>query len=729
MSPLERPTNHRQPLDADTPSAEPDFGARPDRHPLARKRWDTRPLMAIGLLAMVGYAGFRVSTFLYGSVAPGGPGSADGTLAWLINITLFAGESVAFVANLALIYDGWRLPTFSPPRGTRTPPVDVLVPVYNEPIEVVRPTLSGCLGQDYPGPVTVWLLDDGQRPELAALAEDLGITYVVRSERRGAKAGNINHALPLLGGELVTILDCDMVPQPDYLSSLVPYFENDDVALVQTPHGFYNTDSFQHFSTSRHEQSLFYDVLQWGKERHNAAYWCGTGGVLRTEALRSVGGVAETTITEDFHTSIRLHAAGWSSRYHPIALTFGLGATNHATYAGQRDRWGSGNIAVLHTDDNPLTVRGLTLSQRLSYGATLVAVLAGLRRLLLVAGVSLMLVLGQIPFRADWRLLAIMLTASVIGSMTALLSLGRGRVALGDLGRGEILASPAQLSALRTLVDGRRSTATFRVTAKDATAERWQAFVATNRALLIVTVVLISALIVGGLRQLTGHGLPGGAAAFTYLLGIWEAVQLGLAWRFGLRYHQRRTSYRVRVEGRRAQLTVHDDPVLAKLVDLSPAGAAAELFDDVDVDVGDQIGFSVDGMPTAIAATVRRAEGWELGLRFDHVPAEAGMVIDRICYVDGIDGSVRRRPAVEGPDELDRRPEPASSRAAPASDLRPGDRRRGPTDRRRLPAGGDPAADRRTPVVGREPVNDQGLAGDPAEPDDHDIDESSSATR
>lgn len=603
--------------------------------------------MAFGLLSMLVYGVWRATTFV------------EGTVSWPINLTLFAGECVAILAQAALMFDAWKLWTFDPPRGTARPPVDVLIPVYNEPIEVLRPTLSGCVGQDYDGPTTVWLLDDGPRSELEQLAGDLGIRYLTRPDNAGAKAGNINHALGHLEGELVTILDCDMVPQPDYVSSLVPYFEDDQVALVQTPHGFYNTDSFQHQSTTRHDQSLFFDVLQWGKDRHNATYWCGTGGFLRTSALRQVGGVADETITEDFHTSIRLHAAGWRSRYHPIALTFGLGATNYATYRGQRDRWGSGNVGILHTADSPLTVRGLTLRQRLSYLATLVAVLAGLRRVLFVTGVALILGLAQVPFEADWRFLVSTLSLSVVGGMVAVLALARGRLALGDLSQGEILALPAQLSALRSLLLGRRRTMRFKVTAKDATADSWQAFVLNNVALLLLSGLLVLGMVVGLVRQATGHGLPPFAATLTFGLAIWEGTQIGLAWRFGLRYRQRRTSYRVKIENCGARLTVDGRTVTARLSDLSAAGAAIELFDEVDADMGDTVEFSIDGMLDPVRATVRRVQDWSLGLHFEHVPAQSGLIIDRMCYVDGVPDTPDR-PAALPPAATSGAPGPAS---------------------------------------------------------------------
>ncbi len=614
----------RDPENAGTPVGRPAPGSADlDRRPLAREWAFAHLFMVVGMGATLLYAAFRVSTF-------GDEGSF-----WPINLVLITGEILAMLAQLALLFDGWRLPPFDPPTEHSGPAVDVLIPVYNEPIEVVRPTLAGCLGQDYDGPFEVWLLDDGRRDELAELAEQLGITYLTRSDNRGAKAGNINNALTKLSGDLVTVLDCDMVPQPDYVSALVPYFEDEQVALVQTPHGFYNTDSFQHLSESRHDQSLFYDILQWGKDRHNAAYWCGTGGMLRTSVLLEVGGVAEATITEDFHTSVLIHAAGWRSRYHPVPLSFGLGATDHSTYVSQRDRWGSGNISLLHTDDNPLTIPGLTLRQRLSYVATLIAVLAGLRRILLILGVALILGSGRIPFEADPVVMVTVLGGAVFGGGIGMLALARGRVALGDLSRAEILSLPAQLSALRTLVSGPGHNSQFKVTVKDSTVDHWSVFLRSNRSLVLLTLILVVGVVIGIARQIAGHGLTTFAATLTFILAAWEGTQLLLAWRYGLEYQQRRRIYRVPIEGRRAVIEVEDRTLYGRLIDLSPSGAAVEIYDDLDVKSGDPILFSTDGMPVPIECVVRRP-GDMLGLQFEHVPIEAGIVIDRLCYVDGI---------------------------------------------------------------------------------------------
>ena len=104
------------------------------------------------------------------------------------------------------------------------------------------------------------------------------------------------------------MLDADHVPMPDALDALVGYFDDERMALVQTPHDFFNHDSVQHYVVGRHEQSLFYRVVCPGKDRHGAAYWCGSAALIRRQALLEIGGVATETIAEDFHTTIRTAA-------------------------------------------------------------------------------------------------------------------------------------------------------------------------------------------------------------------------------------------------------------------------------------------------------------------------------------------------------------------------------------------------------------------------------------
>ena len=88
------------------------------------------------------------------------------------------------------------------------------------------------------------------------------------------------------------------------------------------------------------------------------------------KALLDVGGVATGTVTEDIHTSIRLHRRGWKIVAHNEVLAVGLATADLNQYVLQRRRWARGAIQVMRAE-HPLTGPGLTLPQRLAYASTL----------------------------------------------------------------------------------------------------------------------------------------------------------------------------------------------------------------------------------------------------------------------------------------------------------------------------------------------------------------------
>src|SRR5829696_8056776 len=333
-----------------------------------------------------------------------------GYLTWRIGWSREGADPLLFAMLLVTeIYGLWALGTlawfsWSRPPAVRPPTtlgrsVDVYVCTYDEPREVVAATLAGCRALTYPH--TTYLLDDGRRPEMRELAELAGARYLTRADNSHAKAGNINAALSRTEGELVLMLDADHVPMPDALDATVGYFDDERMALVQTPHDFFNHDSVQHYVVGRHEQSLFYRVVCPGKDRHGAAYWCGSAALLRRRALLEIGGVATETIAEDFHTTIRMQHNGWTSRYHDEVLVQGLAPHDLDGYLLQRDRWSRGNLAVFTLPESPLRARELRPLQRLSYFTSLAAYLAPPMRLLLLVTLALVLWGGWLPMKVD----------------------------------------------------------------------------------------------------------------------------------------------------------------------------------------------------------------------------------------------------------------------------------------------------------------------------------------
>lgn len=260
-------------------------------------------------------------------------------------------------------------PVWLPPLEDRT--VDAFIPTYNESSDIVEMTTLGALQIN--GIRHVFVLDDGARSHIQDMAERIGAFYLARHDNAHAKAGNMNFGLRHSDAEFVIFVDCDHVPQSTFIERTLGYFRDEKLAFVQTPQVFYNfRSSIQFrklpFRNLWNEQTMFYENIQPSKNRFNAAFFCGSGAILRRSALDSVGGFATGTATEDIHTSLRLHAEGWRSVFLGERLAHGIAPEDFKEYHSQRVRWGAGSLGLLfRTADSPLVKRGLTPWQRLCY--------------------------------------------------------------------------------------------------------------------------------------------------------------------------------------------------------------------------------------------------------------------------------------------------------------------------------------------------------------------------
>lgn len=226
------------------------------------------------------------------------------------------------------------------------PGVDVFIPVFGEPVEIVEPTVERALllrGAD----LRVVLLDDGDDPAMRAMAQRRGAHYFTREHHTGAKAGNINHALGHTDGEFVLILDCDHVPRPDFLEATLGWLEDGETAFVQTPQCYANAPQGGVAGAAWAQQALFFGAIARGKDAHGAMFCAGTNVVFSRTALEGAGGFPEDSLTEDFALSVRLHEQGWRSAYVPEVLALGLGPEDTASYVSQQQRWARGCLGAI----------------------------------------------------------------------------------------------------------------------------------------------------------------------------------------------------------------------------------------------------------------------------------------------------------------------------------------------------------------------------------------------
>jgi len=444
------------------------------------------------------------------------------------SLALYTAEIYGFLVVLHhyMIATRSRVRRAAPPDPAFSPAVDVLVPTYNEGMEILYRTLAGCVALDYPNR-TIHVLDDGRRPEVAELCRQFGVNYLAREDNRGAKAGNLNHALARTEGTLVVTLDADHVPVASFLRDTVGFFRDPQVALVQTAHHFYNPDLFQDRLRIRsfiaNEQDMFYHVVQPGRDVSNSSFYCGSGAIFRRAALQEIGGFPDTTVTEDLHTSVLLHARGWQSVYVNRDLSAGLAPESYEAYLTQRRRWARGTFQVLLSHGG-LFLRGLRAMQRLNYFATLWYWLYGFPRIVFLISPLLFLLGGLRPLVVNdvFELLTYYLPHIAVSIVAfQLVNRGMRRVFWSDVYESCISVQVALTGLLFPLSPGRSR---FIVTPKgsQAAARERSALLRLGWPLLALSGMTVVGLAVGLWRLGRGGDQDGG----TLINVVWAAYNL-----------------------------------------------------------------------------------------------------------------------------------------------------------------------------------------------------------
>ncbi len=299
-----------------------------------------------------------------------------GWISIILGITLLVVEILGFFEMIVHFYqlsDPLVLEEVPDIEEAAYPDVDIFISTYNEPTELLFKTINGCLNMEYPDKsmVHIYLCDDGNRPEMGVLANQLGVTHLVRDTHEHAKAGNLNHALSVTTSPYIVTFDADMIPRRNFLLRTIPYFVKDNnIGFIQTPQTFYNPDLFQYNLYSEgntpNEQDYFYRDVQVMRNRSNSVIYGGTNTILSRQALEEAGGFFVGVITEDFATGMMIQSKGYQSYAIDEALAVGMAPEDLKSLINQRRRWARGCIQT-GRKVNLLTVKGLNIAQKVSY--------------------------------------------------------------------------------------------------------------------------------------------------------------------------------------------------------------------------------------------------------------------------------------------------------------------------------------------------------------------------
>jgi cellulose synthase/poly-beta-1,6-N-acetylglucosamine synthase-like glycosyltransferase len=309
-------------------------------------------------MTLITTALFIIYTFMLTAFSPLNP------LSFVFALIFFFLEAITLMLALTHMHESldvvcrveWhRLVESLDPFSEYLPMVSLQVPAYNEPVEVVEKTLNSLAGLNYPN-YEVLVVDNNTplqatwRP-LEEICHKLGPNFhcLHLDQWPGYKSGALNFAVTQTDprAEIIGIVDADYEVEPNFLRELVPAFADPQVAFVQTPQDYSDSQGDVFSESNYRGYRYFFEVSMPSRNERNAIIFAGTMGLIRKSVLEEIGGWDEWCITEDAEASLRILKKGYQSLYINRSFGRGMMPINFEGLKKQRFRWCFGGIQIL----------------------------------------------------------------------------------------------------------------------------------------------------------------------------------------------------------------------------------------------------------------------------------------------------------------------------------------------------------------------------------------------
>lgn len=236
------------------------------------------------------------------------------------------------------------------------PRVVIHLPVYNEKY-VIHRLVSACasMAESYGlDRVKIVIIDDSDDEtagvidqEIAAYqAKHVEIEVLRRNSRQGYKAGALQAALERTEEEFIAIFDADFTPPPDFLVRSMPFFlQNERLGIIQSRWTHLNRNYNVLTQAIATGIDVHFMIEQTGRYATGSLQnFNGSGGIIRTEALRQAGGWQSDTLSEDLDASYRVQMLGYKVLYLNDLECPGEIPPTVPSFKKQQGRWANGSL-------------------------------------------------------------------------------------------------------------------------------------------------------------------------------------------------------------------------------------------------------------------------------------------------------------------------------------------------------------------------------------------------
>lgn len=247
------------------------------------------------------------------------------------------------------------------------PPVAVLYTTCND---FVESGAASCVRLEYPN-FRVYILDDSNDREEMRRIDNFAkrhesVTVVRRHDRRGFKAGNLNHALRHVVREpLFVIADSDEVLPQNFLSLLVPRISADpNCGFIQANHKCIKRGTKLQKDMGR-GVDVHWDWYQPLRNRFGFVMFLGHGALLRKSCWEDVGGFPEL-VSEDLAYAIAIREKGYYGTFASDVTCLEEFPSSVRAFRVRHVKWTRGTCEFLHKFSGRLIrSRNISLPEKL----------------------------------------------------------------------------------------------------------------------------------------------------------------------------------------------------------------------------------------------------------------------------------------------------------------------------------------------------------------------------
>lgn len=279
------------------------------------------------------------------------------------------------VLNLILALVSLKKMKKAIPYEGKPPFVSIFIPAHNEE-HTIGATVRSIASMDYKWEgkqnFEVIVINDGSEDNtgkiLVNLKDDFdNLKIITRQPPKSGKGKGfvLNDGLILAKGEVIGVFDADTRVAPEYLSTIMPYLNDEKVQAVQSRVRMYNADENFLARMQDVEFAGFGNVLRAKDIIGYNGFLGGNGQFVKKEAILKAGKWDGFAVTEDLNLSVKVALGQGDIRFCPEVAIYQEAVIKWKPFLKQRVRWAMGNFETLFIYGTPIISSKISFTEKI----------------------------------------------------------------------------------------------------------------------------------------------------------------------------------------------------------------------------------------------------------------------------------------------------------------------------------------------------------------------------